>query len=194
MEKSYYEIALDNLEFLESSLCDSHYNDLGPLAEQVAEKMLKSVLTLEVVDVTSILQSHNLKNIYTKIQEAGVDLNLCKKDLSMLKDVYFDARYPGENYIDVNQEDCADYVRIMYDVVSAVNVYRASRALPFKPVVPKELGYCDTDSIDSVFNQYRNKFNIIDDSKWAIELGRLFIVFGTTDMATLSRNIKETFL
>lgn len=111
MEKSYYEIALDNLEFLEASLCDSHYNDLGPLAEQVAEKMLKSVLTLEVVDVTSILQSHNLKNIYTKIQEAGVDLNLCKKDLSMLKDVYFDARYPGENYIDVNQEDCADYVR-----------------------------------------------------------------------------------
>lgn len=194
MEKSYYEIALNNLDFLEDSLTNNHYNDLGPMAEQIAEKMLKSVLILEVTDPDLVLKSHNLKNIYIKIQEAGIDLGLDKKDLGSLKDVYFDARYPGENYIDVNYEDCADYIKTMYDVVLAVNTYRKSRGLPVKPVTPKQLNNSEPEGyIDNVFIRYRQMYNISDDA-WAEELGRLFKLFNTTNMSTLAEKIKELFL
>ena len=195
MEKSYYEIALNNLDFLENSLTDNHYNDLGPMAEQIAEKMLKSVLILEVTVPDLVLKSHNLKNIYAKIKEAGIDLGLDKNSLSSLKDVYFDARYPGENYIDVNYEDCADYIKTMYDVVLAVNTYRESRGLPIRHVTPKQLNNGKSeDSIDNVFCEYRQAYNITSDESWLEELGRLFKLFNTTNMSTLAENIKDSFL
>lgn len=195
MEKSYYEIALSNLEFLEASLCDKHYNDLGPMAEQIAEKMLKSVLILEVTEPIATLQSHNLKNIYIKIQDAGVDLGLNKKDLSSLKDVYFDARYPGENYIDVDYDDCVEHIKTMYDVIQAVNSYRSTRGLFVKPVTPKQLGVStDIDDIDTIFNKYRQAYNITTSDDWSKELGRLFELFNTTDMSILASKIKDLFL
>lgn len=194
MEKSYYEIALRNLEFLEASLCNDYYNDLAPLAEQVAEKMLKSVLELVDPDAKLMLQSHNLKNIYIRIKEAGVNLDLDKGALSSLKDVYFEARYPGENYIDVSYEDCTEYLHTMYRVIDEVNLYRFDNNLPYTKVSEKTLGTSLISSIDSVFNEYRNKFNFVADDNWMTELARLSKLFGTTDMATLARNIKDTFL
>lgn len=195
MEKGYYEIALDNLDFLEDSLASTHYNDLGPMAEQIVEKMLKSVLILEVVEAASVLKSRNLKIIYVKLQEAGIDLGLDEGYLSSLKDVYFDARYPGENYIDVNYEDCVNYIKTMYDVVLAVNNYRKSKGLPIKHVTPKQLNNGKSeDSIDNVFCEYRQAYNITSDESWLEELGRLFKLFNTTNMSTLAENIKDSFL
>lgn len=194
MEKSYYDLALCNLGFLEENLRNKHYNDLAPLAEQVAEKMLKSVLELVDPEAKLILQSHNLKNIYIRIKEAGVDLGLNKNALSALKDVYFEARYPGENYIDVSYEDCSEYLHTMYCVVDAVNLYRFDNDLPYTKVSEKKLDTSTVSSIDSVFNEYRDIYNFVNSKAWAEELGRLFEVFGTTDMTTLARNIKDTFL
>ena len=131
----YYEIALDILDFLEDNLASKHYNVLGSMAEQIAENMLKSVLNSVVVEYTSVSKTHHLRNIYIKIQEAGVDLGLDTKYLCSLKDVYFETRYPGENY----RDDCIECIQTMYDVVLAVNTYRQSRGLPVKPVTPKQL-------------------------------------------------------
>ena len=139
VKNDYYEIALDNLDFLEDNLASKHYNVLGSMAEQIAENMLKSVLISDISVATLVLKSRHLRNIYTKIQEAGVDLGLDKKYLSSLTDVYFETRYPGENYREVSYEDCVECIQTMYDVVLAVNNYRKSRGLPVKPVTPKQL-------------------------------------------------------
>lgn len=56
-----------------------------------------------------------------------------------MTDVYFETRYPGENYREVSYEDCVECIQTMYDVVLAVNTYRESRGLPVKPVTPKQL-------------------------------------------------------
>lgn len=195
MEKSYYEIALSNLEFLEASLCDTHYNDLSIMAEQIAEKMLKSVLILEVVDATSTLLSNNLRVVYTKIQDAGIDLGIDRRDLIHLKDVYFEARYPGENYIDVNQSDCAEYIKTMYDIIQAVNNYRSARGLSVKQITPKQLGDSNaTSDINTIFDKYRQAYNIITSDDWSQELGRLFGLFDTTDMYVIASKIKDLFL
>lgn len=195
MEKSYYEIALDNLDFLEDSLASKHYNVLSSMAEQIAENMLKSVLILEVVEAALVLKSHHLRNIYVKIQEAGIDLGLDNGYLSSLKDVYFETKYPGENYINVRYKDCAEYIKTMYDVVLAVNTYRESRGLPIRHVTPKQLNNSEpVGSIDNVFCEYRQAYNITSDTAWAEELGRLFKLFDTTNMSTLAGKIKELFL
>lgn len=190
----YYKIALDILDFLEDNLESKHYNVLGSMAEQIAENMLKSVLNSVVVEYTSVSKTHHLRNIYIKIQEAGVDLGLDTKYLCSLKDVYFETRYPGENYREVTYDDCVECMQTMYDVVLAVNKYREFRGLQVKPVTPKQLNDSEPeDSIDNVFIRYRQICGINDDA-WVEELGRLFKLFNTTNMSTLAEKIKETFL
>ena len=139
VKNDYYEVALDILDFLEDNLASKHYNVLGSMAAQIAENMLKSVLISEGIEFTLVSKSQHLKNIYTKIQEAGVDLGLDKKYLSSLTDVYFETRYPGENYREVSYEDCVECIKTMYVVVLAVNNYRKSRGLPIRHVTPKQL-------------------------------------------------------
>ena len=44
MKNDYYEIAYNNLLYLQATLGLPFYNDIVVLAQQVAEKMLKSVV------------------------------------------------------------------------------------------------------------------------------------------------------
>lgn len=124
MKNDYYDIAYNNWRYLEIGLSYPMYNDLAVSAQQVAEKMLKSAVEHTCIDVESLLKSHNLRALYDKIHQAEPDFVLDRNALSTLKDYYFDAKYPGDNFVSVTREECQECLEIMYDVIEQVNQLR----------------------------------------------------------------------
>lgn len=129
MQADYYHIACRDLEFVEHSLDTMFYNNIACNAQQVVEKLLKSVLELISVNSDKLLLSHNLTSIYMTISKIDKSINLDVGMLSVLKDVYFDSRYPCDDYLDVDFELCKKLVNLMYDCIEEVNKWRSNRDL-----------------------------------------------------------------
>ena len=96
--------------------------------------ILKSVLeqlapsTDDSVD--KLMHSHNLRAIYDKSHAIESAVNLDRRALAMLKDYYFDAKYPGDSFVTVTKEECTENIGIMYDVIEEVNRFRKCNNLP----------------------------------------------------------------
>lgn len=56
------------------------------------------------------------------------------------------------------------------------------------------LNSSQSDTVDSIFKEYREKYNLLDDSTWYIELGRLFELSKTTNIAEVANKVKELYL
>ena len=63
-----------------------------------------------------LMHSHNLRAIVNKLKEAYPNLELSTKDMKWLGDFYFDARYPGDNFIQVHKEDALECLRLTEDL------------------------------------------------------------------------------
>lgn len=140
MENNYYSIACNDLRCMQFMMDGEFYNQISVCAQQVAEKMLKSVVevTMPLDDNTEkIMRSHNLKLIYDKIHEQIPNFILDRHGLASLKDYYFDTKYPGDNFVNVTREECNDNLRIAYDVVEEVNRFRRENSLGVESVVRK---------------------------------------------------------
>lgn len=126
MKNDYYSIACENLKFLQSSirLKEPFYNNFAVLAQQIAEFLLKSVAERVCIEIEKLMQSHNLRALYQEIKKCDSMYVLDKYKLSMLKDFYFDAKYPGDNFIEVDKETCNDCLDIMYGVLMQTNLFR----------------------------------------------------------------------
>ena len=98
-------------------------------AQQIAEKMLKSVAELVCTGIEKLMTSHNLRALYDEIKRVDTSLQLERKDLALLKDYYYDARYPGDNFVIVTVDELREALEIMLDVVEAVNGWRTSHEL-----------------------------------------------------------------
>lgn len=106
------------------------YNNISVLIEQIVEKLLKSVMEVVCIPCDKqTLNGHNLRKIYLSIVKEVVDFELDVDALSSLKDLYFDADYPGENFIEVTEDMCIKYTRFMYEVIRVVNKFRAESNL-----------------------------------------------------------------
>lgn len=130
LRNGYYEIAINDLQFVEESFSLGYYNPITAQLMQVSEKLLKSVLERVDSNVEMLLKSHSLKSIYYRIHKIEESFILSDKDLSYLTDFYFDARYPGDSYLDVTREQCLECAKITYDVLDCVNRFRAQEQLP----------------------------------------------------------------
>lgn len=102
--------------------------------------MLKSAAERVCVGVEKLMHTHNLRALYMEIHKIEPDFNLDKGSLSMLKDLYFDAKYPGDNFVTVTREECNECLEIMYSVIKAVNSLRARYGLPCQEVKERYLG------------------------------------------------------
>ncbi|MCM1106365.1 MAG: HEPN domain-containing protein [Blautia sp.] len=135
MENNYYDIACYDLQCMQIMIDTGMYNRISVDAQQIAEKMLKSVLELCIPlddHVEKLMRGHNLKQLYLQIHNALPDFVLDQHDLASLKDYYFDAKYPGDNFVNVTYAECCDNVRIAYDVAEAVNRFRIANQLQVK--------------------------------------------------------------
>lgn len=139
MKNDYYEIAYNNLLYLQATLHLPYFNDIAVGSQQVAEKMLKSVAEVISIENVKLLNSHNLRGLYDSIHAQYPDVYLDRKGLSMLKDYYFDAKYPGDSFVTVTKSECEECLEIMYDVIDFVHIIRQSLDMPCRSIEKKYL-------------------------------------------------------
>lgn len=119
---NYYDLALNDRKWLLRSLQwdeDDIYNRQAVDCQQVVEKVLKGLVEtaeLPAREIAELLKTHNLKKLGLVVnKEFGKYLDI--SDLAYLKDYYFEARYPGDNFICVSKEERDKCLEIMNDVI-----------------------------------------------------------------------------
>jgi HEPN domain-containing protein len=68
-----------------------------------SRKYLKYVLE-QVAKDESEMRSHKLQRINDRIESKDIKLELSREDLLYLSDFYIDARYPGDDFIEVTDD------------------------------------------------------------------------------------------
>lgn len=125
---SYYGMAENDYLYAKAGMdiCRSlgNYNSVASGCAQSAEKYLKALAELCLInepDAVSIMRTHNLRTLVNRIKEAIPGITLSSKDCKWLGDYYFEARYPGDNFVQVNEEDALECLRITEDIRDTVN-------------------------------------------------------------------------
>ena len=139
MKNNYYDIAYNDLLYLEEDYHKTNYNPMVVQMQQIAEKMLKSVLVLVQTNIESLLHSNNLRQIYYSIHDVVPTFELDEMELGYLKAFYFESKYPGENFITVSRTQCTKCLQIMYRVILEVNEFRSENNLETYEVTEKFL-------------------------------------------------------
>lgn len=195
IKNDYYYIACNDYRYLLCTLDSDFYNNMAVACQQICEKALKSVLVCVNPDAKKVINSHNLMQIYETIDEEEL-INLDVAKLALLNNYYFEARYPGDGFINVSKKAFERAYLIVIDVLNEVNKWRLRHNLeveiPSASLKTKQalLSEC---SAEDVFSKYRQVYKVsVDD--WEQELDRLSKLFNTTDKSVLASKIKETFL
>lgn len=126
--KSYYDIAERDYQYFMQyqNIIDPEYNNpLAIQAQQIVEKLLKHIIECycQEEDPREILRSHKLQSIYLTINRIYPEFQLNRNDLLFLSSFYYDARYPGVDFIMVNEEDAIRCVQIVEEVKLAVDEF-----------------------------------------------------------------------
>lgn len=112
MADSYYDYVVTGIQISDKL---GNYNVVASLSAQAAEKYFKAVIEKcfsDDEDFLSFMKSHNLRALYNRII-TRCELHLSSKDCKWLGDFYFDARYPGDNFVIVNKEDAEECLRLL---------------------------------------------------------------------------------
>lgn len=116
---SYLGRGINDYLYAKKNMTDGNvydYNWPAVICSQAVEKILKAVIEAEFADDSSciaLLRTHNLRTVVNKILEKFPESNLSSKDCKWLGDFYYDARYPGDDYITVSKEDAEEAVLIV---------------------------------------------------------------------------------
>ena len=123
---SYYDIACNDLAYLEAIGDVGYYNQPAALCQQIAEKLLKSLVEKIYIeeDITEILRTHSLKTLGRALKHSLATINLEMKDLAYLTNYYFETRYPGPDYYIVSKQDFEECKRIVYHIKQEVDRIR----------------------------------------------------------------------
>ena len=135
VKNDYYYIACNDYKYLLRNLDSDFYNNMAVACQQICEKALKSVLVSVNPDVKSIVNSHNLRQIYSAIDEEEL-INLDIAKLSLLKDYYFEVRYPGDSFTNVSKKEFEIAYLTVLDVLNEVNKWRIKHNLEVE--IPSE--------------------------------------------------------
>ena len=129
VENNYYSIACTDYKYLLRNLDSDFYNNMAIACQQICEKALKSVLVYINPNAKTIINSHNLRQIYNVINEEKKVLELDVTKLSLLKDYYFETIYPGDNFTNVSKEEFGMAYLTLLDVLNEVNKWRVKHNL-----------------------------------------------------------------
>lgn len=116
---SYLSLAENDYLFAKASMTAAaqlgNYNQTVSICAQAGEKYLKAVIELcfaEDDDAMSLLHSHNLRALLNKIL-TNYSMNVSSVECKWLGDFYFDARYPGDNFVVATKQDAEDCLTIV---------------------------------------------------------------------------------
>ncbi|MFU0826428.1 MAG: HEPN domain-containing protein [Lachnoclostridium sp.] len=117
---SYYGTAENDYLFAKAGIMNDYtngnYNVAASLCAQAAEKYMKAVIEVFDADNENSLQlmrTHNLRLLVNRLREIFADCPLSSKDYKWLGDFYYEARYPGDNFVMVNREDALESLRLV---------------------------------------------------------------------------------
>lgn len=126
---SYYGSAKNDLLYVRASFEASDsvqsYNAYATVCATTAEKFLKAVVEQcfeNDEDNLKLLHTHNLRSLYNKIV-TKYKLKIDSKSCKWLGDFYFEARYPGDNFVIVSRDDaveCKQILETIYDDVTTI--------------------------------------------------------------------------
>lgn len=147
---SYFSLAFNDLKYLKADMRDEEgaYNRQVVDAHMITERLLKGVLEdVELNDnryKSDLLRSHNLRKIGHVLNEKlGTGLDL--PNLSYLKDFYFEARYPGDNFIVVDKEMRDTCMDIMESVLEKLKPFIPSNIWDKSQYLTKSINVFDVD-------------------------------------------------
>ena len=112
-----------------------NYNTVAVHCQQACEKYLKHLVVLHNIEPQyistygeskMILASHNLVSIMHFLEDNGVSINVSKRHLDFLSKFYFKARYPGDQFIEVDSKtagQCIVYTEnVREEVLKNINL------------------------------------------------------------------------
>ena len=130
---SYYLLAKNDYLFLQSAKDSKLYNNIAVQSQQIVEKYLKHLVytfAIEHRESLRALKTHSLVKLNGILLESGIDLDLSRGDMAILKDYYYDAKYPGDNFINVSKDEAMHALYVVEEVKKKVENYLTS------------IGYC----------------------------------------------------
>ncbi|MFI3238308.1 MAG: HEPN domain-containing protein [Lachnospiraceae bacterium] len=124
---SYYGMAENDYLYAKAGLtvCEKlgNYNAVASGCAQAAEKYLKALAErclIEDSQAVAILRTHNLRTLVAAIKKELTYIDLNSKDCKWLGDYYYEARYPGDNFVLVSKEDAEECIRITEKICEIV--------------------------------------------------------------------------
>lgn len=124
---SYYGMAENDYLFAVGSMktgeFTGNFNVTASLFAQSGEKFLKAVIEKGFPgdqDAVRLLRSHNLRALHNKIL-TKYEMNADSVECKWLGDFYYDARYPGDDFVLVTEEDALRCKRIVESIRSSVD-------------------------------------------------------------------------
>jgi len=115
MAENDYLYAKNGLEFCEQL---GNYNPVVSGCAQAAEKYLKAIVEVfypMADETTELLRTHNLRKLCDAVTDV-CKFNVSSKDCKWLGDFYFDARYPGDNFMKVQKKDGFEAIRLLEEI------------------------------------------------------------------------------
>lgn len=120
-DNSYFGIAENDYRYI-----IDHEDDIGKynntvvlLCQQCVEKYMKSLLE-KVACNEKELKTHKLESIIVTLRKYGVNLELDMSKLMLLSRFYIGARYPGEDFVDIDTVTTREMFDLVTDVKNAV--------------------------------------------------------------------------
>ena len=113
IEKSYKDIAIEDYDTALDLYKLGRFNPCAKFAQQFVEKCLKHIIcTNGDSDDERILGTHNLPVLANRVEEIkGIKFSKTDKQwFSILKGLYFNVSYPGDNYEQVDEERASDII------------------------------------------------------------------------------------
>lgn len=123
LKNNYFSIGFNDLRYLLAYDRNDilSYNRVASESQQVLEKILKGVVEMcddiEMFEKERLLKSHNLRKLGEAANKHfGTALNT--SDLAYVKDFYFEARYPGEDFVEVDLATRDKCIEIVLNVLA----------------------------------------------------------------------------
>ena len=115
---SYKELALYDMKSVKANYNYELWNKVGRECQQVCEKYMKHYLQKNHLLTEDLERTHNLKKLIRVIPGYNKDLY---KNLSVVGDYYFEANYPGDNFLELNKEMADEAIEIANDLIAYID-------------------------------------------------------------------------
>ena len=115
---SYKELALYDMKGAEASYAYQLWNKVGRECQQVCEKYLKQYLQDSHLLTESLQRSHNLKRLIREIPDYDKGIY---RQLAVVGDYYFDTNYPGDDFLELDQEMADEAMEIANELIAYID-------------------------------------------------------------------------